>query len=308
MSNLRTGTRTGTRSGTLRVPGATLYYEVRGTGPLLLVIPGGGGDATILGGLADGLAARYTVVTFDARGYSRSLLDGPPVDQRVDVQSDDAHRLIELLAPAGEPVYVFGISSGAIVGLDLLVRHPERVRLLIAHEPPAVEVLPDAAEQRAFFASVHATFRRQGTAAATAEFARGIGFSVPEEPEEPKETEVTGESAGPAAEDPETAAMMARLTVNLPLFLEHEVRQFTSHPLDVPAIKARRAQLVLAAGRESRGHLPYRPAELLAERLGQPLLECPGGHTGAVEYAAEFVELLHRTFEAGAAPGLSESR
>jgi pimeloyl-ACP methyl ester carboxylesterase len=40
------------RSATLPVPGATLYYEVRGTGPLLLSIPGGGGDAGVFDEMA----------------------------------------------------------------------------------------------------------------------------------------------------------------------------------------------------------------------------------------------------------------
>jgi hypothetical protein len=37
---------------TLNVPGATLYYETRGTGPVLLLIPGGAADADIFAGLA----------------------------------------------------------------------------------------------------------------------------------------------------------------------------------------------------------------------------------------------------------------
>src|SRR5947207_14009686 len=61
---------------TLAVPGATLYYEVQGTGPVLLLLPGGGGDAAIFDVIAAPLAARYTVVTVDPRGYSRSRLDG----------------------------------------------------------------------------------------------------------------------------------------------------------------------------------------------------------------------------------------
>jgi pimeloyl-ACP methyl ester carboxylesterase len=48
---------------------------------------------------------------------------------------------VVLDAVAGDDsAYVFGSSSGAITGLELLVRHPERIRLLIAHEPPAVEL------------------------------------------------------------------------------------------------------------------------------------------------------------------------
>lgn len=129
------------RSDFLRVPGATIYHEIRGAGPLLVLVPGGGGDAQAGAGAAEALADRFTVLTFDARGYSRSTLDsGHRADQLVEVQSDDVLRLLDRYA-AG-PAVVFGGSHGAIVGLDLLARHPERVRTLIAHEPPCFAVLP----------------------------------------------------------------------------------------------------------------------------------------------------------------------
>ena len=70
-----------TTTNTLKVPGATLYYKVRGAGPLLLLICGGIYDAAGYAGLADRLADRYTVVTYDRRGNSRSPLDGPPERQ-----------------------------------------------------------------------------------------------------------------------------------------------------------------------------------------------------------------------------------
>jgi len=74
-----------TKSEILKVPGARLYYEVQGSGPVLLMIPGGPTDAGVFAGLAGFLADRYTVVPYDPRGNSRSVLDGPPEDQRMDV-------------------------------------------------------------------------------------------------------------------------------------------------------------------------------------------------------------------------------
>ncbi|BCU80826.1 hypothetical protein JIR001_06090 [Polycladomyces abyssicola] len=40
-----------------------------------------------------------------------------------------------------EPAYVFGSSSGACIGLDLSIRHPEQVRVLIPHEPILLQLL-----------------------------------------------------------------------------------------------------------------------------------------------------------------------
>ncbi|MFB7648190.1 alpha/beta fold hydrolase [Streptomyces sp. NPDC056084] len=119
-----TNTLTEPAIGTLEVPGASLRYEVGGAGPVLLLIVGGGGGAGIFEPVADALADRFTVVTYDPRGHSRSPLDGPDVDQRVETQADDAYRLLERVAPDGPPAYVFGTSSGAIVAVELLTRHP----------------------------------------------------------------------------------------------------------------------------------------------------------------------------------------
>ena len=68
----------------LAVPGATLHYEVSGSGPVLLLIAGGGSDAGIFGGIVGQLSADYTVVAYDPRGNSRSRYDGEPVDESVE--------------------------------------------------------------------------------------------------------------------------------------------------------------------------------------------------------------------------------
>ncbi|SEG99809.1 Pimeloyl-ACP methyl ester carboxylesterase [Nonomuraea solani] len=271
-------------SGHLVVPGARLYYEVRGGGPVLLLVPGGGGDAGVLDPLADELAGRFTVVAVDPRGYSRSHLDGPHEDQRVEVHSEDAHRLLERLTPPGEGAYVFGGSDGGIVALDLLARHPGRLRRVVAHEPPCVEVLPDAAAQRAFFGEVYAIYRAEGIGAAGAHMLAGIGGKMKELPD-------------PATLPPRAAEMVARVTANIPLFMEHELRQFTSYRPDVAALSGVADRLVLAVGRESRGHLPYRPAAELAAQTGGELVEFPGGHGGYTEHPAEFAKVLVSVLE-----------
>src|SRR6266852_6405060 len=131
----------------LAVPGASLYYEVRGSGPVLLMMPGGPADAGNFRHIAEQLAPNYTVVTYDPRGLSHSTLDGPVRDERiVEIFADDVHRL--LTATAKEPAFVFGSSGGAVIGLELVARHPEQVRIFVSHEPPAPALLPDPARER----------------------------------------------------------------------------------------------------------------------------------------------------------------
>jgi pimeloyl-ACP methyl ester carboxylesterase len=111
------------RTGTVKVPGATLFYKVSGSGPYLMMLCGGAGDADGFGSIAPYLTALYTVVTYDRRGLSRSPLDeqGNPAIN-IPTRSEDVHRVLNSLHAA--PALVFGSSIGALIGLDLLIRHP----------------------------------------------------------------------------------------------------------------------------------------------------------------------------------------
>ena len=105
---------------TLQLRRATLYYETRGSGPVLLLIAGGSSDAGIFEGVASFLTHDYTVVTYDPRGNSRSPLYEPPADQRIEVHSDDARRLLETVA-AGFKTPDLGGHSGTTEFTDHVV-------------------------------------------------------------------------------------------------------------------------------------------------------------------------------------------
>src|SRR5487761_1431900 len=109
----------------LDVPGARLYYERRGTGPVLLLI-GSPMDSTGFAGLAGALADDYTVVTYDPRGIGNSSREDTTQDVTPEQQADDVYRLLSALG--GEPAYVFGSSGGAVVGLALVTACPGQVR------------------------------------------------------------------------------------------------------------------------------------------------------------------------------------
>ncbi|MFG1865860.1 alpha/beta fold hydrolase [Microbispora bryophytorum] len=273
--------------GHLRVDGATLRYEVRGKGPLLLLIPGGTGGAASFDGVADALAADYTVVSYDPRGLSRSPLDDPEAPQRVEQHADDAFRLLELLSPDA-PARVAGCSSGAIVALHLLTTCPERIERVVAHEPPLVEVLPDAAEHRALLARVQDTFRREGLMPAAAVFAAGMRRPGADPADAKAVTELP----------PQAAARVERTMADMPYFLGRIVPSFMAYAPDVDRLEALSDRLVLAAGADSQGELPYRPAAFLAERFGVELVHFPGGHTGLSTHPAEFGELLRKVLSA----------
>ncbi|MFF4016368.1 alpha/beta fold hydrolase [Streptomyces sp. NPDC001843] len=125
------------------------HYDIAGSGPVLLVVPGGAGHPMGLGPVTERLAERFTVVTYDPLGLAHGRLGRPVADQRVADWSEGAYAVLEEVLAAGESAYALGMSSGAIAALDLLARHPGRLRHVVAHEPPCVTLLPDGAEQRA---------------------------------------------------------------------------------------------------------------------------------------------------------------
>lgn len=312
---------TAVRTGRLEAPGATLHYEVRGRGPLLVMMPGGSADAGIYDTLAAELADRWTVVAFDPRGYSRSTLHGPAGEQLPGAHSEDVARLIELLSPDGVPAAVFGSSSSAIVALDLLSRRPGLVGRVVAHEPPLVELLPDPAAGRAVFAAVRESFLRDGVEAAMAAMAAGLapeggagggryeaatgadeesraatgpvedgGATVPpEESGGASEAEAKGKAgAGAKAGTGAEAATVRRMMANLPVFLEHVLCSFSGHAPDLDALRAAGPKLVVGVGRDSRALLPAVAAERLAQRVGSATAEFPGGHVGLTEDPVAF--------------------
>ena len=192
------------RVDTLKVPGGILHYEVQGSGPVLLIIPGMPADAGFYSVLARQLADTYTVVAYDPRGISRSRLDGPPEEQRVEVHADDAHRILDTVA-AG-PAHVLTDSISGLVGLQLAASEPGQVHTLVAFEPPVIELLADRERWRAFIEELHDTYQREGVGAAGQKFGEAVGLTGGGEPDE---SEPQGEP------DPEVMAAMARMGENM---------------------------------------------------------------------------------------------
>ncbi|MDG4827305.1 alpha/beta hydrolase [Asanoa sp. WMMD1127] len=272
---------------TLDVPGATLYHEVRGSGPTLLLICGGVYDAAGYAGLARALADRFTVVTYDRRGNSRSPLAGPPGPQSLPQHADDAAAL--LAEVGGGPAHVFGNSSGAIIGLDLAARHPALVDTLVAHEPPLFDLLPERAAFAAMIDEVEQTYAAEGPVEANAVLQRGLDMGPADDERAP--------GGGPAeAPDPETLAMFGRLEQNFAFFIGHEVPPFNRYVPDYDALRAGPVRIVPAAGEASVGQPPHRAAQALGERLGVPVAPVPGDHGGFGQqvpaFAARVAELL----------------
>ena len=232
--------------------------------------------------LADALAADRTVVTFDPRGHGRSTIDDPDDDATPEQRADDVAAILDALG--AESVGVFGSSGGAVTGLALVARHPARVRTLVAHEPPLLELLPDADEQRAATEDIINTFHTDGMGAAWAKFMINAGFDMTAP--DPDPGKLHAEMPEPSEQDLREAAR----------FFDRELRPTTRYLPDVDALTAARA--VIGIGAESGHLLSYRTSVALAELLGVTPVEFPGDHTGFLDRPTEFADTLRKTLGA----------
>ncbi|RKN39332.1 alpha/beta fold hydrolase [Micromonospora endolithica] len=282
---------------TLDVPGARLRYEVRGTGPLLLVM-GSPMDAGAFASLADALADGYTVVTHDPRGISGSTIDDPEQDSTPELRADDVAALLDALGAGSADI--FGSSGGAVTGLALAQRHPGRVRTLVAHEPPLLELLPDVEAQRAGVDGIIDTFHAEGVGPAWGRFMANAGYGAgPDDPPADQGPADHGPADPPA--DRGTAdhgEPSAKDLANSARFFAHELRFTTGWRPDRAALIAGAARVVVGVGAESGRLLTHRTSVALAELLGTRPVEFPGDHGGFMAAPEEFAKTL-RTVLAG---------
>lgn len=263
----------------LDVPGARLYYETHGSGPTMVMIAGAGGSAGIFRRVTEHLMARYTVVIYDRRGFSRSRLDGPQdYGRRLATDVDDVRRLIAHIGP--DPAIVFGASSGAIVALALLARHPDAVGTLIPFEPPVMRYLPAGQKWIDVFAELYEMYRRAGIGPALEAF-RDRTFPP---------------------SDREVMVGAPRNDANAAHWFEHELRQYPAVELDLAALRTYADRIVLAAGRDGHGYPAHDVTEVLGQTLGRTVVELPGGHAGCVSHPEGFALGLVAALERAGAP------
>ncbi len=268
----------------VRVPGATLHVEVRGMGPVLLCISGGPTDAGMFGELGSRLADRYTVVSYDQRGHSRSHLDGEPEPIPVSLHADDAAEVLRSVTQ--EPAYVYGNSGGGTIGLELVARHPDLVHTLLVHEPPLLELLPDAPHWRSEFAELAATYRAEGAGAAMGKFGAIVEAGGPKYSDEP-----------PRVQSPEEQEMMQRMAGNFDLFIGQEIPQLLAYTPDLDLLAGSGVRILSAAGETSEEQAARRAAIVLAEHLGLQVTCLPGAHGGRGSDPGQFAETLHAALQ-----------
>lgn len=279
-------TMTESRTGTLQVPGASLYYEVRGAGPVLLMMPGGPADAASFLPIAGHLAKHYTVLTYDPRGLSHSRLEGHLDGERtVEIFADDAYRLIKAIT--NDKAKVFASSGGAVIALELATRHPEQITTIVAHETPAAAVLPDPDRSLAEMKDIVETYKSAGIGPTMQKFmahTRIKGGPAPAPQGEPT---------------PEMREAMANMQRNMDFwFGSGYFGAIGGYQPDFTALRKGSVRIVSAVGEDSASELAHEGGLGLAKQLGTEAVIFPGAHGGHGSHPAEFAAKLREVLEA----------
>ena len=173
---------------------------------------------------------------------------------------------------------MFGSSGGAVTGLALVAHYPGHVQTLAAHEPPLALLLPEAEEARASMGDIYDAYRDSGARAAWRMFSTFAGINI-----------------GPESEDAAPQPPSAEAVATSERFFRHGLLPIAFYQLDFSALQGAPVRIVVAGGTTSKGEFAQRAAVALAERLGTPLIDFPGGHGGFASDAMDFAGVLRRT-------------
>ena len=115
-------------SGTADVNGVKLYYAIYGSGEPVLLLHGGLGHSDVWGKQIPALAEGHKIIAIDSRGHGRSTRNDQPYSY--EAMADDVIALMDYLETP--KAALVGWSDGGIIGLDIAIRHPERLTKLFA--------------------------------------------------------------------------------------------------------------------------------------------------------------------------------
>jgi pimeloyl-ACP methyl ester carboxylesterase len=246
-----------------------LYYEVRGSGPPVMLVMGATGDAGHFATVADQLADEFTVLTYDRRGNSRSSRPPGWGTTTPEEQADDAAGLLRAVELA--PAAVFGTSSGAICALSLLIRHPDLVPAVILHEPPMLSVLERGDDVWAAIAQlIEAGLAAGGPPAGLERFWRFVAGDPNWESLEP--------------------GLRERMLGNAETFLNVE-RTLECYRPDDATLAAIAVPVQVLLSEQSAAFIGE-VAEWLASRLGVEVSTTPGTHTPYHDHPHELAETI----------------
>ena len=166
---------------------------------------------------------------------------------------------------------MFASSGGAVTALALVAAYPNDVTTLVAHEPPLIPVLPDAAAAERARAGVRDAYEAKGSGAGMAAFIAMTSWRG----------QFTDDYFAQSAPDPAQFGMSTDDDGSRddPLLSDRSAA-ITSYRPNLDPLTAAPTRIVIAVGEESEGTFTGRTTEATAELLGQQATVFPSHHGG----------------------------
>ena len=257
----------------ITVEGDTLLYRVSGQGIPVLFISGGGGDGDLFLPLADSLSDKYKAITYDRRANAGSSMNHPDVFS-VQQQAKDAAAIIN--AAGEQSAFVFGNSSGAVIALELFKMFPEKVRGIIAHEPPIARLHPNPDKWHTFFQSCYkSSFGFGGASWAATRFLGGIEVPAFQMIKAQMSAEKHLKKNSLVPKKDRIPSKQASLYL-----IRQELLPVTDYEPDIGFMADNKDKILLAVGSYAKEHntFLFQIVKQLSEQIGKPYVLVPGHH------------------------------
>ena len=113
----------------VKLDNITMYFEVHGEGKPLILLHSTLSSADVWFNQVPVFSQQYRVIALDSRGQGRTTDAEAPIDFHL--MAEDTLRLMDYLGI--DSAYLVGWGDGGIIGIDLAIHHPERVKALVAY-------------------------------------------------------------------------------------------------------------------------------------------------------------------------------
>jgi hypothetical protein len=165
------------------------------------------------------------------------------------------------------------------------------VHTLVAHEPPAMELLPNSQDWRVFLQELIDTYHSQGAGVAAIKFITSVEHGPGAEPQGPPQFPDFSQMP------PEVLETMGRMQANMEVFFGHQLKPMIGYLPDIETLKTATPKIVVAVGEASKGQSAHSAGVALAGRIGREIIDIPGDHQGFSIDPAGWAEVLHKTFQ-----------
>ena len=262
-----------------------LRCEMNGKGPVLLLIHGIMTNRDYFAPIIPFLQDKYTIVMYDRRGYGENR-DAAGEGCSCVTQADDA---AELIKAAGGSAYILAHSIGAVIGIELIYRHPELIRGAFLVEPP----FPGDAESRKIMDVYHSRLKRLN---ASGKRLRAL-FELSSEGSGRHRTPMAAGIEGHGAERRGVSDFRWLATVmdHVDSFMDHELDEICAY---TPAIDRMPKKINVSVGisEEGRESAFAAAAKNTAESFHWPVVMLPGGHDTLTEYPERDAHTIMKQF------------